>query len=222
MALCLLVILQVISNKKLIIEIERENYKPIDRFFAKSTDCSDCSDCDNLNKTNNLEPIKLSTIYDNIIKDGQKMVESGNIQEGTNLISSGLGRLQRTNNGELPLIDKLQQNDFPLYVHLKMYMELYLKNKSNPDVKSSFDSIQNLEKKLFEGDLSNKELDKLTDKLNLAQLEFLEVILKYRIKKIGQDNVKKSEKIITELKSSNEKKSKHWIEKLGILGDLLL
>ena len=221
MALCLLVILQVISNKKLILEIERENYKPINGFFAKSLDCSDCDNLNNLNQ-NSLELTKLSTIYNNIINEGQKLVESGNIQEGTNLISSGLGRLQRTNYGELPLVDRLQQSNFPLYIHLKMYMELYSKHKSSPDVKSSFNSIQNLEKKLFEGNLSNKELDKLTDKLNLAQLEFLEVILKYRMKKIGEENVKKSENIIRELKSDNKKKSKDWIEKLGILGDLLL
>jgi hypothetical protein len=225
MALCLLVVLQVISNKKLLLEIERENYIPIDGYFSKNLNCLTCNDSKsgpNNNLTNELEFTKLSKIYDEIINQGKKLVESGNIQEGNVLITSGLGRLQKTNYGELPLIDKLEQNDLPFYIHMRKYLELYSRHKSNPDVKTSFDSIQKLEKKLFEGNMSNEDLNKLSSKLNLAQLEFLEIILKYRMKKIGTDKVKESEKIIKELKSGNEKKSKHWIEKLGILGDLLL
>ncbi len=229
MALCLLVILQVISNKKILLEIERENFIPIDGYYSKNLNCLACNDSrssfnssDSNNKNNEFEFTKLSKIYDGLIHQGQKLVESGNIQEGNILIASGLGRLQTANYGELPLIDKLEQNDLPFYIHMRKYLELYSLHKSNPDVKKSFDSIQKLEKKLFEGNMSNEDLNKLSSKLNLAQLEFLEIILKYRMKKIGTDKVKESEKIIKELKSGNEKKSKHWIEKLGILGDLLL
>ncbi len=221
MALCLLVILQVISNKKILLEIERENFIPIDGYYSKNLNCLSCKDSGS-GSSYQFEVTKLSKIYDGIIHQGQKLVESGKIREGNILIASGLGRLQTANYGELPLIDKLELNDLPFYIHMRKYLELYSLHKSNPDVKTSFDSIQKLEKKLFEGNMSNEDLNKLSSKLNLAQLEFLEIILKYRMKKMGNDKVKESEKIITELKSGNEKKSKHWIEKLGILGDLLL
>ncbi len=210
LALSILVTYQIVANRKIMIELEREDYIPIKGYY-------------NPEYSNNLEFVTPDKIYHEMILDGVSELENGKKYEGNVLVSSGINMSQKSNQGELDFIDKLQMDNMVSFSNAKKIAQLYSKYKKYPDVIVAFNKIEMINNKLQKENLTINEYDNLVYELHEAQLHFLEVIIKYNIKEMKPKQIEKTNEIVKDLKSTDKKKSdKHWIEKIGLLGDLLL
>lgn len=210
LALSILITYQIIANRKIMIELEREDYVPIKGYF-------------NPESSNNLEFIPPDKIYHEMILDGVSDLKMGKKHEGNVLVLSGINMSQKSNQGELDFLDQLQMENKISFSNAKKIIYLYNKYKKYPDVIVAYNKIEMMNNMLSEQNLSINEYDELVNKLHEFQLEFLEIIIKYNIKDMQPMQIEKTNQIVKELKSPEKKKSdKHWIEKIGLLGDLLL
>ncbi len=207
LALAILITYQIIANRKIILELEKEDYVPLKGYFKPD------------NNTLNFTPLK--TVYQEMIIDGIDKVKDGQIHEGEVLIASGINLSQKSDQGQLDFIDQLQDENIISFSNTKKIIDLYKKYNKYPDIIVEFKKIENIIKELSKPNLTFNEYNQLVTEKNKSELNFLETILRYK-KNMTPDNISKSNNIIKDLKSPVEKKNKHWIEKIGLLGDLLL
>ncbi len=207
LALAILITYQFIANRKIILELEKEDYIPLKGYFKPDN--------------NTLNFTSLKTVYQEMINDGIDKVKNKEIHEGEVLIASGINLSQKSDQGQLDFIDQLQDENAISFSNTKKIIDLYKKYNKYPDVIVKFNNIENIIKELSKPNLSYKEYNQLVTEKNKSELNFLETIIRYK-KNITPTNISTSNKIIKDLKSPSEKKNKHWIEKIGLLGDLLL
>ncbi len=218
LAIALLVIYQLVSNRKFIIELVKEEYTPINGFFYNSNQ----QNKQNVSCETNLNPITLQSVYHNMILEGIEKIKAGEIVEGKRLVSSGVNRLQQANQGQLSSFDKLLKYSALSYVNTQKIIDLYVRFKKHPDVIASWKSIEDILYKLNNANLDYQTYNKLLKELYSKQLEFLEIVLRYNVKNMTPNKVQESQNIVNNLKKTDKKKNKHWLEKIEILGDLLL
>jgi hypothetical protein len=218
LAIALLVIYQLVSNRKFIIELVKEEYTPINGFFYNSNE----QNKQNVSCEINLNPITLQSVYHNMILEGIEKIKAGEIVEGKRLVSSGVNRLQQANQGQLSSFEKLLNYSALSYVNTQKIIDLYVRFKKHPDVTASWKSIEDILYKLNNTNLDYQSYNKLLKELYSKQLEFLEIVLRYNVKNMTPNKVQESQNIVNNLKKTDKKKNKHWLEKIEILGDLLL
>lgn len=210
LALSILVTYQIIANRKIMIELEKEDYVPIKGFF-------------NTESSTYPEFVTPDKIYHEMILDGILDKQTGKKNEGNVLILSGINMSKKSDQGELDFLDQLQIENNISFSNVKKIIYLYNKYNKYPDVVVGFNKIEMVNNRFGKENLTINEYDDLVYDLQQAQLDFLETIIKYNIKDMQPKKIEKSNEIIKDLKSPEKKKdNKHWIEKLGLLGDLLL
>jgi hypothetical protein len=201
LALSILITYQIIANRKIILDLEREDYLPIQTEYQEMF-------LDDLNNKND------SKIYD----EDKGCNENILLSYGTNPNRTN----QKVDLEQLGFLENLQEQNRASFVNTKLIVELYNKFKKYPDVICAYNMIEKINEQISNENISLDEYDKLVDKLHRAQLQFMEIIINYNIKKMTPNVLAESEEIVGNLKKEVNHKNKHWVEKIGLLGDLLL
>ena len=241
LTIAILVTLQVITNLKLKKNLSNEKFStmmPMDMSYNNNNYLTnpllmqkDLSPPVNLNL--HLENPK--NIYNNMLKKGKILLEDSlelekdllkrpDIREtkiaeitrrnGLELVSSGLNRLQQSNNGEYNF------NNNTKYIKFVKYNKLIESNSNNPLIMLSFQELQNNFNKLLSTQSNKKLFDAQLEKVYQSEFELLELVYKYKKDNFNIDEQKKIEQNINEIKQlKNENKS--WTNKLIILSNIL-
>lgn len=196
LALSILITYQIIANRKIILDLEREDDLPIRTEYQEIV----------IDESNN-------KIYDENKKCNENILVSN---DETNQ------KVDYEQSEQLGFLDNLQQQNRVSFINTKKIIELYNKFKKYPDVICAYNLIEKINEELSNKNMSLDEYDKLVDKLHHAQLQFMEIIINYNIKKMKPNVLAESEEIVSNLKKNGNHKNKHWVEKIGLLGDLLL
>ncbi len=139
-------------------------------------------------------------------------------RNGTELVDSGINRLQKANNGEYNKnklgLDKSGQNKFV------KYSKLLEGTTNDPSVIASYNELLYNYDKLVESQLDEKKFNQQLDKVYSGELDLLETV--YRVKKNNfNEQMQKQIDIefnkIKQLKSEN----KEWFEELKKLSNII-
>ena len=146
----------------------------------------------------------------------EQQIASITKRNGTELVDSGINRLQKANQGEYNLdgLKNLKTNKFIKYSKL-------LENMSNnPSIIASYNELLHNYNKLVASQLNEKNFNIQLNKVYTSELELLETIYRVKKNKITEDKQKLIDKEfnrIKQLKSEN----KDWINEIKSLTTLI-
>jgi hypothetical protein len=92
---------------------------------------------------------------------------------------------QKVDLEQLGFLENLQEQNRASFVNTKLIVELYNKFKKYPDVICAYNMIEKINEQISNENISLDEYDKLVDKLHRAQLQFMDIIINYNIKKMS-------------------------------------
>lgn len=146
----------------------------------------------------------------------EQQIASITKRNGTELVDSGINRLQKADQGEYNLDDlkKLKTNKFIKYSKL-------LENISNnPSIVASYNELLYNYNKLVVSQLDEKNFDSQLNKVYLLELELLETIYRVKKNKISQDKQKLIEAVLNKIKQLKTE-NKDWINEMKSLTTLI-
>lgn len=152
----------------------------------------------------------------------EKQIASIAKRNGTELVDSGINRLQKADQGEYnintnintDINNKSKSNKFIKYSKL-------LENISNnPSIIASYNELLYNYNKLISSSLDEESFNIQLDKVYLSELELLETIYKIKKNKMSDDKQKNIDDELNKIKQLRDDK-KNWIDNLGSLIKLL-
>jgi hypothetical protein len=243
LAIIMLVSMQIITSLKLKKDIQNENFSqmnPVDMSYLNDEyltnplemqkDLSPSIDLD-------LKLVTPTDYYMQMIKKGkvllddsydleqdlskrfdirEKEIASITKKNGTELVDSGINRLQKADQGEYNLdgLTKLKTNKFIKYSKL-------LENISNnPSIVASYNELLYNYNKLVVSQLDEKNFNIQLNKVYMSELELLETIYRIKKNKISEDKQKIIEKEFNKIKQLKAE-NKDWTNELKSLTILI-
>jgi hypothetical protein len=130
-------------------------------------------------------------------------------RNGTELVDSGLNRLQRADQGEYnPIgLKKKKTNRFI------RYSKLIEKNKNNPSILASYNELVHNYDLLVSKQLDEKNFEEQLEKVYLSELDLLETVYKYKKNNMSEQRKKQINDELTMIKKLKVE-NKDWKENL--------
>lgn len=157
----------------------------------------------------------------------EQQIASITKRNGTELVNSGINRLQKANQGEYNLnlndIDNNNNNDNNKVNKANKFIKYskLLENVSNnPNVMASYNDLLYTYNKLVSSQLDEKSFDVQLNKVYLAELDLLETVYKIKKNQIVENKQKIIENEINEIKQLRSE-NKNWIVNLNTLANLI-
>ena len=131
-------------------------------------------------------------------------------RNGTELVDSGINRLQKANQGEYDINNGISKKKSNRFVKYSKLME---KNKNNPNVLAAFNELVYNYDLLVSKQLDEKSFEDQLEKVYLSELDLLETIYKYKKNNIIEEKQKIINDMINGVKKSKSE-NKDWKSEL--------
>lgn len=237
LAIIMLVSMQLITNLKLKKELQHEKFsqmEPVDMSYLNDEYLTNP-----LEMQKDLSPpidfnLKLTTptdYYMQMIKKGkillddsydleqdlskrydtrEQQIASITKRNGTELVDSGINRLQKADQGEYNINNLKKSNKF-----IK-YSKLIGNNLSNPSIMATYNELLYNYDKLVASQLNDKSFNAQLEKVYLSELELLETVYRIKKTKLPEEKQKQIELELNKIKQLRSE-NKEWISNLKIL-----
>jgi len=144
----------------------------------------------------------------------EKQISDVAKRNGTELVDSGINRLQKSDQGEYNLNNNQKFNKF-----IK-YNKLIESNKNNPSIMAAYNELINNYEMLISKQLDDKSFNIQLDKVYLNELELIETIYKNKKNNLSDDKQKNIDLEIFRIKQLKTE-NKKWIDRIPILLNII-